>query len=112
MLASKYLAASLTALAVVGSASLVFAQTAPSTPSPGPGDISSQNPATGTLNQGATPPATGTLNQGATTPGSGTTMGQGTDTTNQGSGTMSQGTSNMEQDRSMDERLAARADRN
>lgn len=112
MLATKYLTASLAALAVVGSASLVFAQTAPSTTSPGPGDISSQNPATGTLNQGATPPATGTLNQGATTPGSGTTMGQGTDTTNQGSGTMSQGTSNMEQDRSMDERLAARADRN
>lgn len=112
MLATKYLTASLAALAVVGSASLVFAQTAPSTPSPGPGDISSQNPATGTLNQGATPPATGTLNQGATTPDSGTTMGQSTDTTNQGSGTLSQGTSNMEQDRSMDERLAARADRN
>lgn len=119
MLATKYLTASLAALAVVGSASLVFAQTAPSTTSPGPGDISSQNPATGTLNQGATPPATGTLNQGATTPGSGTTLGQGTDTTNQGTGTlnqdrrtMTQGTGDMNQDRSMDERLAARADRN
>ncbi|MDR7148537.1 hypothetical protein J2W49_000465 [Hydrogenophaga palleronii] len=112
MLVSKYLTASLTALAVVGSASFVYAQTTPSTPSPGPGDISSQNPATGTLNQGATPPATGTLNQGTTSPDTGTTMGQGTDTTNPGSGTLSQGTTNMEQDRSMDERLAARADRN
>jgi hypothetical protein len=112
MFVSKYLTASLTALAVVGSASLVYAQTAPSTPSPGPGDISSQNPATGTLNQGATTPGTATPDQGTTSPGAGTTLGQGTDTTNQGSGTMNQGTNNMGQDRSMDERLAARADRN
>jgi hypothetical protein len=51
------------------------------------------------------------MNQGTTTPETGTTMGQGTDTTNQGTGTMNQGT-NMAQDPPMDERLAARADRN
>jgi len=115
MLTSKYLTASLTALAVVGSATLVYAQT---TPSPGPGDVNPQgagvmnqgtttSPDTGTINQGTTTPGTGTMGQGTGTgtgAGTGTTMGQGADT-NQGTGTMNQ-------DRSMDQRLAARADRN
>jgi hypothetical protein len=92
---------------------LVYAQTTntnPATPIPGAGETTNRTPADGTLNQGTTPGAD-TMNQGTTTPDTGTTMGQGTDTTNQGTGTMNQGT-NMAQDRSMDEQLAARADRN
>jgi len=112
MLTSKYLTASLTALAVVGSATFVYAQ---STPSPGPGDVNPQG--AGALNQGTTSPDTGTINQGTTTPGSGT-LGQGTGTgtgtgTTMGQGAdANQGTATMNQDRSMDQRLAARADRN
>lgn len=111
MLASKYLTASLAALAVVGSATFVYAQTTtPTTPIPGAGETTNRTPADGTLNQSTTPGAD-TMNQGTTAPDTGTTMGQGTNTTNQGAGTMNQGT-DMAQDRSMDEQLAARADRN
>lgn len=92
---SKFLTASLTAVAVVGSAGFVYAQTTTTPDSsvqaqpsaPVTGDM---NRSTDTLNQGT---GTGTMNQGTTG-----TLSQGTDTTNQ--------------DRSMDQQLAARADRN
>jgi hypothetical protein len=100
MLTSKFLTASLTALAMVGAAGLVYAQTT-STPDASvqaqPGTqapTSDMNRNTDALNQGTgtTNLGTGTMNQG------GTTMGLGTDGRNQ--------------DRVMDQRLAARADRN
>lgn len=134
MLNSKFLTATLAALTVGGSAGLALAQS--SSTNPGPGTMNQSTtvpdvvvPEPSTTIRGATQPGNSNSSTGSITQGSGTGTqgtGTGTGTLNQGTGTMSQSpgmlnqerstldqrNTDMNQDRPMNDRLAARADRN